>query len=296
MVKIERILAATDGGEHGFRAVATGGALARRAGAAFEVVTVAEPIIVPEAQTPAGVQVAEYEDAFLDEARNRAGAQVREVGMEDAPLHVRSGLAARVIAELGDELEADLIAVGAHPKPALARFLVGSTEERVIRLAERPVLVAVEPRRDPFRRVLAGVDLSEHSVRVLRAAAAVAATDGAAFRALYVQEPLPPMLEESETLDVAEHRGRGRAQLETLLKRADLPEGLEIQIHVHEGKAGDRILEEAQEWDADLIVMGTHGFGFFERLLLGSTSLHVLRHGHRATVVVPPRKEKPKQE
>jgi nucleotide-binding universal stress UspA family protein len=36
-----------------------------------------------------------------------------------------------------------------------------------------------------------------------------------------------------------------------------------------------------------LIVMGSHGFGFFNRLLLGSISLYVLRHGHRATLVVP---------
>ena len=31
-----------------------------------------------------------------------------------------------------------------------------------------------------------------------------------------------------------------------------------------------------------------HGVGFFDRLLVGSTSLYVLRHGNRATLIVPP--------
>jgi nucleotide-binding universal stress UspA family protein len=60
-----------------------------------------------------------------------------------------------------------------------------------------------------------------------------------------------------------------------------------VEARTREGEAGEGILEEAQDWDADLIVLGTHGFGFFDRLMLGRTSLYVLRHGHRATLVVP---------
>ncbi len=56
---------------------------------------------------------------------------------------------------------------------------------------------------------------------------------------------------------------------------------------IREGHAGHEILHAAEEWGADLIIMGTHGFGFFNRLLLGSISVYVLRHGHLATLVVP---------
>jgi nucleotide-binding universal stress UspA family protein len=56
---------------------------------------------------------------------------------------------------------------------------------------------------------------------------------------------------------------------------------------VREGHAGQEILHAAEEWNADLVVMGAHGFGFFNRLLLGSISTYVLRHGNRATLVVP---------
>jgi nucleotide-binding universal stress UspA family protein len=41
---------------------------------------------------------------------------------------------------------------------------------------------------------------------------------------------------------------------------------------------GDLILEEANAWPADLIVMGTHGRSGLSRLVLGSTAEYVLHH------------------
>ncbi len=232
-----------------------------------------------------------YEETFVKEARRRAGAQAEAAGAGHAPIHVRGGAAAPVISSTAKEQGADLIVVGAHPRRALTRFLVGSTAERVIRLAHRPVLVAVEARRQPFRRILAALDLSTQSEVVLETAAAIALADGAEVRALYVQEPLPPMLMEAAAFDQEEYRRQGRGQMERLLEEVALPAGVTAAGRVREGRAGHEILEEAQDWDADLVVLGTHGFGFFERLLLGSTSTHVLRHGQRATIIVPPAEE-----
>lgn len=47
MPLIERVLAATDGSEYGAKAVQTGAALSRRAGASFEVVTIVEVLMLP---------------------------------------------------------------------------------------------------------------------------------------------------------------------------------------------------------------------------------------------------------
>ncbi len=237
------------------------------------------------------MEPAGYEETFVKEARQRAGAQAEEAGAGHAPIHVRGGAAAPVISSTAKEQGADLIVVGAHPRRALTRFLVGSTAERVIRLAHRPVLVAVQARRQPFRRILAALDLSTQSKVVLETAAAIALADGAEVRALYIQEPLPPMLMEAAAFDQEEYRRQGRGQMERLLEEVALPAGVTAAGRVREGRAGHEILEEAQDWDADLVVLGTHGFGFFERLLLGSTSIHVLRHGHRATIIVPPAEE-----
>jgi nucleotide-binding universal stress UspA family protein len=285
--QIRKVLAATDGSEHGLSAVVTGAAFSRRAGARFEVVTVVEVLLLPPTYAPPDVDTSEFEPEFVKEARERAEAQAREADAAGAPVHVRAGLAAQLVNKVAEESGADLIVVGATPQPALARTLVGSTGRRIVYLADRPVLVADRPRREPFRRVLAAVDLSEASGPVLEAAWAVARAEGAALRALYVMEPLPMMLARVAAGREEERRRQGLRELERVLEATGLAAEPTVEPAMREGHSGRGILEEAQSWDADLVVLGTHGFGFFHRLLLGSTSLHVLRHGQRATLIVP---------
>jgi len=47
------------------------------------------------------------------------------------------------------------------------------------------------------------------------------------------------------------------------------------KTHLSHGNAADQILHCAEEWGADLIVMGRRGLGSFGSLVLGSTSLRV---------------------
>ncbi len=282
MLELERVLAATDASEHGLAAVVTGSACAVRLGAALELVSVLEARLFP-----LGVRAADYQESLGEELRGKVLAQAEAAGLADATLHTPSGLAPLLITELAEEIGADMVVVGAHPRPAVARFLVGSTAERVIRLAHAPVLVATEQRREPFRRILAAVDLSRQSRRVLEAAATIAQADQAQLRALYVQDRLTPMLLEAALFDEREQRHHARIQFGLVLSELSLPSELMVSNAVREGHAGHEILHEVEDWGADLIVVGTHGFGFFNRLLLGSTSTHVLRHGRCATLVVP---------
>jgi nucleotide-binding universal stress UspA family protein len=46
------------------------------------------------------------------------------------------------------------------------------------------------------------------------------------------------------------------------------------------------ILEEAERWDADLIVLGSHGYGLWQRFLLGSVSQAVVSHARCSVEVV----------
>jgi len=56
--------------------------------------------------------------------------------------HVRFDQAAKGIVQLASDLSADLIIVGTHGRQGLARLLLGSVSENVLRLAACPVLVA----------------------------------------------------------------------------------------------------------------------------------------------------------
>jgi nucleotide-binding universal stress UspA family protein len=60
------------------------------------------------------------------------------------------------------------------------------------------------------------------------------------------------------------------------------------EAHVLDGNARDVILRAAEEWPADLIVVGARGLGAVAGVLLGSVSLGVARHAHCSVLVVKP--------
>jgi nucleotide-binding universal stress UspA family protein len=53
-----------------------------------------------------------------------------------------------------------------------------------------------------------------------------------------------------------------------------------------EGAPGQAIVEEAERWGADLIVMGSRGLGTWNRLLLGSVSSNVVHHAKCSVEIV----------
>jgi nucleotide-binding universal stress UspA family protein len=62
--------------------------------------------------------------------------------------------------------------------------------------------------------------------------------------------------------------------------------GLKATADVLDGNPKEAILEEAKKWNADLIVVGSHGRRGFKRLLLGSVSEAVAMSAHCSVVVV----------
>lgn len=61
-----------------------------------------------------------------------------------------------------------------------------------------------------------------------------------------------------------------------------------IQKLTPQGNPTDEIIATAEEWNADLIVMGTHGRTGLKHLLVGSVAEHVIRHTTVPVMVVPP--------
>jgi nucleotide-binding universal stress UspA family protein len=57
------------------------------------------------------------------------------------------------------------------------------------------------------------------------------------------------------------------------------------------GTPANLIVEKANELNADMIILGSHGHGLFHKALLGSVSESILRHAH-CNVLVVPSKEK----
>jgi nucleotide-binding universal stress UspA family protein len=69
--------------------------------------------------------------------------------------------------------------------------------------------------------------------------------------------------------------------------------GLEIITKIISGSAREVILDEAERWDADLIVLGSHGYSGWQRFMLGSVSHAVATHAHCSVEIV---RQKPRAE
>ncbi len=83
----------------------------------------------------------------------------------------------------------------------------------------------------------------------------------------YMQEPVLP------SPDV---RNQAQEELDRYAERVR-ETGIETQVCLEEGDSVEELLVKAEQWPADLIVMGTHGRRGFERLVLGSVTEKVLR-------------------
>ena len=65
---------------------------------------------------------------------------------------------------------------------------------------------------------------------------------------------------------------------------------IDLTTHVVTGSPKKMIVEEAEAWGADLVIMGSHGYGFWKRAYLGSVSDAVMHQAPCSVMVVRPPK------
>lgn len=81
----------------------------------------------------------------------------------------------------------------------------------------------------------------------------------------------------------AEENRRLRDVAATLAQNAP---ALRVTVALLEGWPKDAIVAEAERWGADLVVVGSHGYGPIRRFFLGSISLYVAHHAPCSVLVV----------
>jgi nucleotide-binding universal stress UspA family protein len=149
---------------------------------------------------------------------------------------------------------------------------------------------AVEQGKGPtmlqFRLILVPVDFSPASEDALHVARALARDHQARLLLMTVPTPPPPAREVFvPEVELAELVAEVRGKLTTLAAAVnDLP----VELRVIAGEPGPAIVQAAQEAQADLIVMGTHGRSGLARLLMGSVAEYVLRHAPCPVLTIKP--------
>jgi len=67
----------------------------------------------------------------------------------------------------------------------------------------------------------------------------------------------------------------------------DAPAGVVVTSAIREGKTTRQLLAAAVEYDADLIIVGSKGLGFLDRMLVGSTATGIIRGAQMPVFAFP---------
>lgn len=191
------------------------------------------------------------------------------------------GRAADTILERLEAGPEDACVVGSRGRGALARALLGSVSDSVLRHATHPVVIA---RRDAVSRILVALDGSEHARRAAVAAGELARRLSVEVAFLFVAEfPIDTYLAERSAVTAA-FQADAEAAFAAARVAANLPSApgrLVFHEPVH------ALLTEADRTGADLVVLGRRGRSPGRRLLLGSISQRVALNADVSVLVVP---------
>ncbi|HEX9611732.1 MAG TPA: universal stress protein [Gemmatimonadales bacterium] len=223
-------------------------------------------------------------EPFAERARAEIADALRDAGMTDPPdVQIRFGGSTRVLAEMASERHAGLVVLGGKRHAALQRWLGGSTAHSAARAVPVPLLVTRGHVHEP-RRVLVAVDLSGAAKPTLRAAERLAGIWDAELRVVTVLEPLPtvPGAVVPQWMEFS-------ALWEETLKRDvwSLVRRPRAQTIMRHGAVMEVLRREVAEWRADLLVVGSHGKGWVDRMILGSMTERLLNELPTSLVVVP---------
>lgn len=214
-----------------------------------------------------------------------------------ASWHLAEGRPAQEIMVRADQVDAMMLMLGGRGARPLHDWLLGGTVERVMRLSRRSVLMVKHAARRDYQNVLVATDFSAWSTAATELAILLAPQSELSL--LHVHElPFEGKLRYvGATPDAIEQyrdasRERGFNALQQAAKRSNLSQRKWRPL-VLEGDPAERILDQAEELGTDLIVLGKHGLGMVEELLLGTVTRKILSQAHcdvlvaQATVPMP---------
>jgi len=223
----------------------------------------------------------------------------REVGGDvTVTSSVRTGKPFHEITTAAREAATDFIVISTHGHAGVARVMLGSTAERVVRHAPCPVLI-VPARESPKRagkeppiklkKILVPIDFSTISKDALPYALLLAGHFGAELVLLHIVEKFPidyllggelanqttvPMLKQAEV------------DLERMAGTLSKGTGVKTTVVVRDGKPFEEICHASKTVGADMVVLTTHGYTGLKHVWLGSTAERVVRHAPCPVLVV----------
>ena len=272
------IIVGVDGSPESVSAAAAAWMLARATETQCRLVHAAHDVSMAMEFAGTGVMTETMQLSQLSQARAEvSGGLTKCLPLEVVQAMIVSiGRPVDVLASVAGETDASLLVLGGKHHSRLGRWLGGSTVQQVVRHLHLPLLVTAG--KLPLHpRVLVAVDPSYAATVTAQQGVALTRRLGSPLRALHVIDP-PPAIAELPRDWSREFIERDVWPLIPVVEQARV---------IREGSPFETIVAEATAWQADIIVVGSHGKGWVDRLLIGSVTEHLLNNLPCAVFVVP---------
>lgn len=193
---------------------------------------------------------------------------------------VVEGYPGACIVEQAKTWNADFIFVGSHGHGGIGRFFLGSIAKEVIRNAHCSVEIVrrfEKGKAQEARRVILATDGSAYSEAAAQSIAGRPWPKGTELKIVSVFEQMIPAMDPwfaaGEVVERMMIENRKQCE-EAVSSTCNLVanSGLSTTTSVLLGTPKWRLIDEAKDWKADLVVLGSHGRRGLTRLLLGSVS------------------------
>ncbi|MFW5921156.1 MAG: universal stress protein, partial [Polyangiales bacterium] len=228
----------------------------------------------------------------LDEARERAHAALDglfapavEGGVPVAAPVTEPEDAATLVARTAAQVGSPMIVTGGGQRGTLRHWLMGSTADRIVRTAHRPVWVDRGTSPMQHGPIVVPVDLGPAARIGLSMGLRMARLFGNSVRLVHVVSQSHSPLYGRTTLDTsADGLERRRVAIESELLAAHDTEGVDVETVVVAGTPAAQILDNAH--DADLIVLASPTFEWVLPGTVGGVAEKVLRRAGCSVLTV----------
>jgi nucleotide-binding universal stress UspA family protein len=243
-------------------------------------------------------------DSIVETEVAHSGRYLRKVADSfagvDVHCTVEKGSAQEVIAAKGAG-SGMLTAMATHGHSGLGRMLLGSVTEKILRVTSNPLLVVrsdeapTSANTPAFKSIILPLDGSELAESILPTVAELAKAlnlELVLFRAYhlpyesYAGEDSFAAVNYDDVISAIRDEAKG--YLEKVAAKAKGLGVAKVSCTAKEGLSTDEIVAAGKTTPGALIVMASHGRSGIKRMMLGSVSEAVVRHGNAPVLVLRP--------
>lgn len=218
---------------------------------------------------------AQLNQVYMIELVEKRKGQLKEIEEQhqNKPYKFKTRLAfgnpyAGISTEIAD-IKADLVIMGSKGTSGLEELLIGSNTEKVVRHAQCPVITVKQPAdADNIKKIIFASDFSEDSKTVIQHIRVLQELLGAELSLVKINTP-----------SFFETSRDSRQKMETFIANHGLSNTQAVIYNSTSEEEG--IIEYAEEINADMIALATHGRTGFMHLLSGSIAEDVVNHAKR---------------